>query len=76
MRNDEVDGRVFAVTDWGAGNGVEVRVRERMRDIEGVVDVDVSVYVFAKVVEDVGLERIGRLHYECIEVEPPKPENC
>ena len=47
-----------------------------MGDVEGIVDVDVSVYVFAKVVEDVGLERIGRLHYEGIEVEPPEPENC
>ena len=47
-----------------------------MGDVEGVVDVDVSVHVFAKIAEDVGLQRVARLHYEGIKVEPPKPGIC
>jgi hypothetical protein len=76
LGDDEVDGGLFAVADWGAGDGVQVRVGEGVGNVEWIVDVNVSVYVFAKVVEDVGLKRIARLHYEGVKVEPPKPKNC
>lgn len=47
-----------------------------MGDVERVVGVDVAVGGLAQVVEDVGLEGVGGLHYEGVEVEPPEPVEC
>ena len=45
-----------------------------MDDIERVIGVDVAVYlVRVKSREDMRLERVGWLHYEGVEIEPPKP---
>lgn len=44
-----------------------------MGDVERVVVVDISVGVGCEIVEDVGLEGVGRLHNKRIQVQPPEP---
>ena len=46
---------------------------ERVRDVEGVVLVDIAIGMRGKVVEDVGLEGVGWLHNESVQIQPPKP---
>lgn len=74
MRNDEVDARRFIVAHGREGVRIEVVADGRMSDVEGIVLIDVSVGILGKVVEDVSLQRVGRLHDEGIEIQPPKPE--
>src|ERR1700761_134745 len=47
-----------------------------MGDSEWVVGVDVAVRGIAEIVEDVGLQRVCRLHYEGVEVQPPEPASA
>lgn len=81
---EDVDAVRVAIAGRGERLGVEVvdifrRIDigrgpvRRVGDVEWVVVVDVSVGALGEVVEDVRLERVGPLHYECVEVEPPKP---
>ena len=56
MWDDEVNGGVFAIADWGVGDGVQVTIGEGVGDVEGIIDIDVSVHVLANVIEDVGLK--------------------
>ena len=44
-----------------------------MGDVERIVDIDISVGVGFKIIEDMPLQRVRRFHYEGIEVKPPKP---
>ena len=46
-----------------------------MLNVERIIGVDVAVRCFAEVVEDVGLEGVGRFHYEGVEIEPPEPDS-
>lgn len=46
-----------------------------MSYVQRVVFVDIAVNIRGEMIEDVGLERIGRLHYECVEVKPPEPKS-
>lgn len=46
-----------------------------MADVKRVVDIDIAISIFFKLIEDMGLERISRLHDERVQVEPPKPKN-
>ena len=41
---------------------------ERVRDVEGVVLVDIAIGMRGKVVEDVGLEGVGWLHNESVQI--------
>ena len=68
MRDDEVDGVGLAVPDSRLGDFVEVVSGEGMGDIERIVDIDVAVGVFVKVVEDMRLEGVRWLHDEGVEI--------
>lgn len=46
---------------------------EGVCNVEGVVFVDVSVSVRGERVEDVRLKRVGWLHYEGVQIQPPEP---
>ena len=73
LGHDEVDGLRFAVANGAAGFGVKVWAGEGVGYVEWVVGVDIAVGVCAEVVEDVGLEGVGWLHYESVEIHPPEP---
>ena len=47
-----------------------------MCDIKGIVIVDIPVGEVADVVEEMIFQRVGVFHDECMQVQPPKPNNC
>jgi len=73
LGEEEVDGVDVAITGGGKGYRIEPGLGRGVSDVEGVVDVDVAVDVAVEVVEDVGLEGVGRLHDVGVEVKPPEP---
>jgi len=73
LREDEID-RIYVPVAFGAPfHLVEVFIGRRMRDVEGVIFIDVTVDVLLEVVEDVVLKRVAGLHDEGVQVEPPEP---
>lgn len=63
----------MVVAGGGEGDGIKVGAHGRVRDVEGVVVIDVAVDGGREGVEDLVLQGDGGLHYEGVEVEPPEP---
>jgi hypothetical protein len=68
LGDKHVDRIDLAVSDWRACFGIEVFVGQRVRDVQGIVLVDVAVGDLVKALEDVLLQGLGWFHDEGVGV--------